>query len=111
MKKIMLIAFVCVLNLEVWAQTNFRTFGYAEALSVAKEENKKIFIDFYTDWCAPCKRMAKEVFPQEKVGDYLNALYVCLQLNAEREGKELARKFHIEAYTPFVVIDNLEPSV
>ena len=36
----MLIAFVCVLNLEVWAQTNFRTFGYAEALSVAKEENK-----------------------------------------------------------------------
>ena len=44
----MLIAFVCVLNLEVWAQTNFRTFGYAEALSVAKEENKKIFIDFVT---------------------------------------------------------------
>ena len=111
MKKIMLIAFVCVLNLEVWAQTNFRTFGYAEALSVAKEENKKIFIDFYTDWCAPCKRMAKEVFPQEKVGDYLNALYVCLQLNAEREGKELARKFHIEAYPTFVVIDTLEQSV
>ena len=107
----MLIAFVCVLNLEVWAQTNFRTFGYAEALSVAKEENKKIFIDFYTDWCAPCKRMAKEVFPQEKVGDYLNALYVCLQLNAEREGKELARKFHIEAYPTFVVIDTLEQSV
>ena len=55
--------------------------------------------------------MAKEVFPQEKVGDYLNALYVCLQLNAEREGKELARKFHLEAYPTFVVIDTLEQSV
>lgn len=107
----MLIAFVCVLGLNVRAQTNFRSFGYAEALSVAKEENKRIFIDFYTDWCVPCKRMAKEVFPQEKVGVYLNARYVCLQLNAEREGKELARKFNIEAYPTFVVIDTLEQGV
>ena len=64
MKKIMLIAFVCVLNLEVWAQTNFRTFGYAEALSVAKE-SLLIFILtgvlLVNEWRKRCFRRKKSV--------------------------------------------------
>ncbi|WP_286693676.1 thioredoxin fold domain-containing protein [Odoribacter sp. N15.MGS-14] len=105
MKKIISIAFVCVLSLWTQAQTNFRSLGYTEALTLAKEKNRKVFIDFYTDWCAPCKRMTKEVFPQKHIGDYLNERFVCLQLNAEKEGREWAKKFGIEAYPTFVVVD------
>ena len=82
MRKIILIAFVCALSLKTQAQTNFQPLGYTDVLDLAKKENKHVFIDFYTDWCAPCKRMAKDVFPQKEVGDYLNTRYVCLQLNA-----------------------------
>lgn len=67
-----------------FAQTNFRNITVDEAIELSKKENKLIFIDFYTDWCGPCKMMAKNVFPQKHVGDYFNANFICLKLNAEK---------------------------
>lgn len=105
MKTTLSFVFACFLSIAVQAQTNFRQVTYSEALSLAKEEHKDVFIDFYTDWCAPCKRMGKVVFPQKKLGDYMNSRYVCLQLNAEKEGKQLAKQFDVNAYPTFVVVD------
>ncbi len=87
------------------AQTVFRTLSFDDALAAAKKEKKMVFIDFYTDWCGPCKKMAREVFPQKSVGDYFNGKFVCLKLNAEKEGKELAKKYNVKAYPTYVVID------
>lgn len=95
----------CISSLQLLAQTDFRNINYEEALTAAKEEGKSVFIDFYTDWCGPCKMMAREVFPQKKVGDYLNSRFVCIQLDAEKGGKELAQLFGVNAYPTFVVID------
>ena len=67
-----------------------------------------VFVDFYTDWCGPCKVMAKDVFPQKQVGDYFNAKFVCLKLNAEKEGRELAKRFKVTAYPTFIVVDTDE---
>lgn len=58
---------------------------YEEALKKAQTEKKQIFVDVYTSWCGPCKMMAKNVFPDKKVGAYFNAHFVCLQLDAEKE--------------------------
>lgn len=86
------------------AQTEFRHISFAEAKEAAAKEGKKIFIDFYTDWCGPCKRLATKVFPTTEVGDYLNANYVCLKIDAEKgEGVELAKKFDVHAYPTLVV--------
>ena len=75
------------------AQTDFRHISYAEGLEAAKAEGKTLFIDFYTEWCGPCKRMARDVFPQKDVGDYMNAKFVCLKIDAEKgEGVELAKR-------------------
>lgn len=58
---------------------------YEEAKTKAKKENKKIFVDAYTTWCGPCKKMAKEVFPTKEVGDYFNKNFICMKLDAENE--------------------------
>lgn len=49
----------------------------------AKAENKYIFVDCYTTWCAPCMYMAQKVFTEPEVGDYFNQhfLNIKLQLN------------------------------
>ncbi|MDE6536507.1 MAG: thioredoxin family protein [Muribaculaceae bacterium] len=87
------------------AQTEFRHITFDEAKEAAKAENKKIFIDFFTEWCGPCKRLAKLVFPQPEIGDYLNSNFVCLKLDAEKEGAELAQVYNVSAYPTLCVVD------
>ena len=43
---------------------------FKEALDKAKLEGKIVFVDAYTTWCGPCKRMSKNVFPKKEVGDF-----------------------------------------
>lgn len=105
MKRIVSLLSVCLLCIAAAAQTNFRPISFEEALAAAKQENKLVFIDFYTSWCGPCRQMANEVFPQAKVGAYFNAKFVSLKMNAEKEGKELAQRFNVTAYPTFIILD------
>ena len=97
---------ILLLPLWVCAQgVNFRPLSYTEAIELAAKENKMVFIDFYTTWCGPCKRMSKEVFPQQEVGEYFNRTFISLKLDAEKEnGLELAKKYAVKAFPTFVVL-------
>ncbi len=101
----------CAMAVNALAQTDFRPITFEEAVKAAKSENKMVFIDFYTDWCGPCKMMARDVFPQKKVGEYFNKNFVCIKLNAEKEGKELAKRFEVKAYPTFLVLNTKEEVV
>ena len=103
--KLMASLLIGLCTLPAAAQTDFRHISFDEALQAAKKEKKHVFIDFYTDWCGPCKRMSREVFPQKSVGDFMNARFVCLKLNAEKEGIDLAKKYGVKAYPTYYVID------
>lgn len=98
----------CAMGFTAFAQTNFRHISFDEAVTAAKQEDKLVFIDFYTNWCGPCKKMAREVFPQKKVGDFLNEKFVCVKLDAEKEGKEQAARFQVKAYPTFIVLNTKE---
>lgn len=87
------------------AQTHFRPLSYEEALTTAKVEGKHVFVDFYTVWCGPCRAMLRDVFPRQEVGEYLNSRFVCIKLDAEKEGKQLATQFKVNAYPTFIGVD------
>lgn len=87
------------------AQTDFRHISFDEALTAAKQENKLIFIDFYTTWCGPCKMMSNKVFPQKNVGDFMNAKFIPLKMDAEKEGLELAKKYAVKAYPTYIILN------
>ena len=105
MKRILSIIAILTLALGAVAQTNFRHISFAEAMKAAKAEKKLVFVDFYTSWCGPCKMMARDVFPQQKVGEFMNARFVCVKYDAEKEEPELVKKSDITAYPTFIIFD------
>lgn len=80
---------------------------FSDAISKAQATGKKIFLDCYTSWCGPCKMMARDVFTQQKVGDFMNTRFICIKIDMEKgEGPELAKKFQINAYPTFIVFNS-----
>ncbi len=79
---------------------------WEEVKTKARESDKLIFIDAYTTWCGPCKRMASSIFPLPEVGEYYNANFINYKLDMEKgEGPDFARKYGVRAYPTFVFVD------
>ena len=79
---------------------------FSEALAKAKKENKIVFIDCYTQWCKPCKIMAKTVFTQKKVGDFFNKNFVNVKMDMETEdAMPLSKKYKISSFPTLLWLD------
>lgn len=71
----------------------------------AAKENKIIFVDAYTDWCQPCKKMDKEVFPQKMIGDFYNKNFINVKLNMEEGiGRDLQKQYDVFFYPTFLFL-------
>ncbi len=76
-----------------------------EALEEAKKENKLIFVDAYTTWCGPCRRMQNNIFPQEEVGDFYNKNFINMKINMEtQDGMKFGLDFPVRAYPTLMFI-------
>ncbi len=79
---------------------------YADALKHAKELHKPVFIDFYADWCTPCKQMEKYAFNDEEVYTHINNNFVAVKVNVEYfTGMDIADQFHIKTYPTIIILD------
>jgi len=109
MKRLLLLACL-ILPFVTMAQTNegihFEHGTFEEALAKAKKENKMIFMDCYTSWCGPCKQVAKNIFPQKKVGDFYNENFINVKFDMEKgEGVDLHDRYNVDVYPTFIYID------
>lgn len=89
------------------AGIKFDESSFKDILAKARDENKLIFLDAYTSWCAPCKLMSNEVFTQKKVGDFFNKYFINTKFDMEKgEGIKIARKYNIKAYPTMLILDS-----
>lgn len=97
---------LCVF-VESQAQSIHFENSYQETLRIALKKDLPIFIDFYTQWCRPCKMMEKDVFTAPEVGKYFNEHLVSVKIDAETpEGRQLAKQYQVTAYPTFVFLDS-----
>lgn len=93
-----LLLFVFVYSNNV-AQISFTKTAWEDALAQAKEENKPIFIDFYTTWCGPCKILDKQTFQNRDLGTYMNEHFINLKYDAESPKFEaIAKKYEVYSF-------------
>ncbi|WP_163710044.1 thioredoxin family protein [Mangrovibacterium lignilyticum] len=78
---------------------------FEEALAQAKAQDKLIFIDFHTEWCGPCKKLAAGPFKEQANGDFYNQNFINLKLDAEKEGKETAARYRVNAYPTLLFVN------
>lgn len=86
---------------------------WQEALTLAQEENKLIFLDAYAAWCGPCKMMAKTTFQEKAVGDFFNANFINVKMDMEKsvEGPRLSNELYLTAYPTMYFLNYSEKPV
>lgn len=57
-------------------------YSLEEAVNLAKKNHKKVYMDFYTDWCPTCMMMYKTTYNNPIIAQYLNENYYPVHFNA-----------------------------
>lgn len=84
----------------------FSAKDFTNALAAAKAKHKKIFVDAYAEWCAPCKELQKITFKNPKAAAYFNKNFINFSIDVEKaEGIKLAKTWKIEGLPTLLVLD------
>lgn len=69
------------------------------------QADKPVLVDFYADWCGPCKMMAPVV---EKMAEELADIAIIGKLNVD-ENEEIAMKYSVMSIPTLIVFKNGNP--
>lgn len=79
---------------KVASAPGIKWFAYNEGLSRGKSEDKKVFLNFYADWCRYCKMMDQKTFRNKEVIAYLNENFVPVRVNSDKNRK-VSREYNV----------------
>lgn len=95
-----------------------RNLSMQQILAKARKENKFVFIDVMATWCAPCKKMDKEVFSNEEVGALLKDKFIAVKVQADstmgddaatikfrKDAKEIDIRYHVTSYPTYIFLN------
>ena len=84
----------------------FYNGSWDEALALAKEENKPVFLDISASWCGYCKKMKSNVFVDPEIAKFYDLTFINISIDGEKgEGIELVKKYHVMGYPTFIFLN------
>jgi thioredoxin-related protein len=74
-----------------WSAAGVDWQGLEAGLAAGRNQNRKILLYFYADWCGYCKEMDQKTFSDPAVIRYLNHHFVPVRVNADRDAAAASR--------------------
>ena len=80
---------------------------FARAMKAAKDQNKLILVDVYTDWCGWCHKLDRDTYSHPDVVKFVNNQFVCLKLDAEDggPGQAFSQQYQIGGFPCIMMLD------
>lgn len=69
----------------VSAQDGIRWMTWDEVVVASKAEERKIFVDLYTEWCSWCKKMDAKTLSKPHIVDFINNNYYAVKFDAQHK--------------------------
>lgn len=123
MKQILLFLTTLCAPLLVVSQINTPSTGvlwttslsWQQLKEIAKKQNKYIFMDCFTTWCSPCKKMDLETYPNASVGRLINDKFIAVRVQMDKtkndnadiqawykDAKEIEKHYMLDGFPSFL---------
>jgi thioredoxin-related protein len=103
-------------QLQGTAGINFESgLSWDQIKEKAATQHKYIFLDCYTTWCGPCKKMDKDVYSNNKVGSFMRTNFISWKIQMDStvkdnpevvksrlDAQEIRDAFNVDAYPTFL---------
>ena len=107
-RRFVAVALFALFTLPTFAEeVNFIHDNVRVAIDRAAAEGKLVFLDFWADYCSPCKLMEKYTFTDPSVIDKMNSSYVPVRINIETfDGYDLKAQYNVKLLPTIIVLNS-----